>query len=286
MYIARLENADGEVLTLSQNETQWQILSITGVNPPQAQVNLTNIAGLDGSRFNSSKLGTRNLVIMLRLNGNVEENRLTLYRFCRTKDECTFYYTTESRNVKIKGITETVECDLFAQGEIMQISIICPYPYFSAIDDIVTEFSKEIPLFTFPFYINMGAPIAFSLYSEDGNMNVFNNSETETGIIIKIDVLAAINKIVISNNDTSEAMTLNYSFATDDQIIINTNAGEKSVTLIRSGASTNLFSALDIDSEFIQLRVGDNRFSYSVDNVANTDNVIITVSYSPIYRGV
>ncbi len=286
MYTAQITNANGEGLTLTQNEPKWQVLSITGLNPPSAQINLTNIAGIDGAQFNSSKLNTRNIVIMLRINGNVEENRLTLYRFFRTKDKCTFYFENESRNVKIEGRIETVECNLFTNGEIMQISIICPSPYFKAIQTVITEFSKEMPLFAFPFSINIGDPIPISVYTDNGLTEIINDSESETGVIITINVKDTVNKIIISDSTTNETLTLNYAFQADDQIIINTNPGAKSVILNRSGASSNIFSALEMSSVFFQITVGINLFSYSADDVSYSDKIAVAFTFAPVYRGV
>lgn len=286
MYTAQIENAGGEVLTLTGNETNWQIISITGLNPPNAQINVTNIAGLDGAKFNSSKLNTRNIVIMLKLNGNVEENRQLLYQYFRTKETCTFYFKNENRDVSISGYVETVECELFSSGEILQASIICPYPYFKAIAEIIADISNELAAFTFPFSINIGEPIPFSLYISNRVTNVENNSESETGIIIQIDVLDSINSIQIKNTDSGETMTLNYSFQENDRVIINTNKGQKSIQLIREGETINIFSAMAQGSVFFQLKVGTNHFGYLIDSGANDEDVFITFNYSNVYRGV
>lgn len=286
MYTASIENSNGEVLTLTNNESNYQVISIKGLNPPSAQINTTNIAGLDGAKFNSAKLNTRNIVIMLKINGDVEENRQLLYQFFRTKENCVFYFSNNNRNVSIAGYVETVECDLFKNGETMQISIVCPYPYFKNISDIVVDMSNETALFTFPFSINLGDPIAFSIYNATKITNVVNGSESTTGIIINIDILSAINEIQIKNVDSDETLTLNYAFQENDEVIINTNKGQKSISLIRNGVKTNIFSALQKNSVFFQLQVGSNRFGYIVDGGETDADVFITFTYTTLYRGV
>ena len=286
MYQAQIENSGGESLTLNGNETRWQVLSITGLNPPPAQINTTNISGMDGARFNSSKLGTRNIVIMLRINGNVEDNRQELYRFFRTKDVCTFYFSNDNRDVLIQGYVETVECDLFAQGQTMQISIICPYPYFQAIQNVVVDISNEVATFSFPFSINQGEPIPFTNYISNRVTNVKNNSETETGVMIGIYVLSDVGKIQIRDTDTGEYITLVYSFLENDRIVINTEKGNKNISLIRNGVETNLFTALQEGSIFFQLKVGDNHFGYLVNDGSDDDAVYIVFDFSYKYRGV
>lgn len=286
MFTAKIENASGQSLTLSQNEQDYQIISITGLNPAPAQINTTEIAGLDGAKFNSSKLNTRNIVITLKLNGDVEANRLTLYQMFRTKEQCTFYYQTESRNVFIQGYVETVEVDLFSQSELMQISIICPYPYFKSMATIVTDISDRASAFVFPFSINIGEPIPFSIYVENRETGVVNDSESETGVMIQIDVLDSVNNIQIKNTNTEEAITLQYAFLEGDKITINTQKGSKSVQLTREGVISNIFSSLQQGSVFFQLQPGVNPFTYLVDNGANDDDVFITFNYSNSYRGV
>lgn len=287
MYTAKIENANGEMLTLTQNEQKYQVVSITGLDQPPAQLNLTSIAGLDGSKFNSAKLDTRNLVITLKLNGEVENNRLELYRFFRTKDICTFYYKSESLDVFIKGYVETVECVLFSEAETMQISIICPNPYFSSINEVIADISNLVPGFTFPFSIEYDTPIAFSTYVINNVTDVYNSSGAETGLNIEVDVLDdSVEDIKIQNTVTGEYIEVSHDFSAGDRLLISTVKGSKSVHLIRSGVESNIFSSIKTGSTFFQLAVGDNYFGYSIDNGDNNSKVYITFRYFNLYRGV
>lgn len=287
MFTAKIENSNGEVLTLTGKEPIYQITNITGLNPPQAQINLSTIVGLDGAKFNSSKLNTRNLVLTVKINGNVEQNRLQLYKYFPTKEHCTFYYTNNSLDVYIEGYVENVECDYFTNSETAQISIICPQPYFKSIDEIIVDSSNVFAQFEFPFSIDIGDPVIISTIEDEDSIVVNNASESSTGAIITINILEAINSIELKNTVTGEDMVLDYSFAENDTIVINTNKGSKSITLIRGGVSSNLFSALQQGSDFIQLLQGVNRIDYICDD-GDTDNsaVKITFTFALIYRGV
>lgn len=287
MYQAKIENSSGNIMTLTGVEPIYQIISITGLNPPSAQINTTTIVGLDGAVFNSSKLQTRNLVLTVKINGNVEQNRLLLYSYFKTKDWCKFYYTNESLDVSIEGYVESVECDLFSNSEMAQISILCPYPYFKSLSEILTDSSKSIPQFYFPFSINIGEPVVISTLDESSGIAVYNSSESETGVTVQINILDACNSIEIKNITTGDDFEINFSFLANDTIIINTNKGQKSIKLIRAGVITNIFAALQQGSVFFQLAPGVNNFEYLVDNsAANNDEVTITFRYYNIYRGV
>lgn len=300
MFKCKIENVKNDILTLTQDESNYQVLSITGLNPPNAQINQSTVAGLDGTKFNSSKLQARNIVIRLKINGDVEANRINLYNYFATKEWCKFYYENENRNVYIDCYVETFECDFFTNSEIAQISLICPQPYFKDVEEIIDDISKVLAAFEFPFaYGSKGATnpsvtidtstddaIAFSTIDRNQLSNIFNKSESETGLIIEINVLADINKILIRNTGTGETITLLSSFVSGDKIVIDTNKGQKSVILIRNGVTSNLFTALVKGSTFLQLLPGDNFFGYAIDDGSNDDSVNILFKHNIVYRGV
>lgn len=286
MFTLKIENVKNEMITLTQDESNYQVFQIDGLNPPKAQINLSQIAGLDGGQFNSSKLETRNIVIYIKINGDVEKNRLYLNTFFSTKHKCKIYYKNGSRNVYIEGYVESNQYTSFTNNEIMQVSIICPNPYFKNVNEIIDDISKAVAAFHFPFSINIGEPIPFSTLDTSKITNVYNDSESETGVIIEVDFYGSVNNLIIRNTETGEAFTLNYVFQNGDQIIIDTNKGEKSITLIREGISSNIFTSIRKGSTFFQLSIGDNFFSYLADNGQSDDLVHIVFKHYTLYEGV
>lgn len=287
MFTANLENSRGNMITLTGNESDYQIISIQGLNPPSAHLNTSSVAGLDGAMFNSARLNTRNIVITAKINGDVEQNRQILYRYCPTKEKVRFYFTNNNRNVYIDGYVENVECDLFTNDERMQISIICPQPYFMDISDTEVNGSSVTGLFTFPFTIESDTPIPFSEYVLDNTIDLYNDSENEIGVIIDIDVEEDVSSILIRNTGTGDTFTLSYAFEEGDHITIDTIKGQKSVTLLRNGIYSNLFSAMQRGSVFFQLAAGDNFFSYVVDgDASNNNSITIMFTFYKMYRGV
>lgn len=286
MYLLTIANFKGDTLVLTQDESNYQVINIVGLNPPPAQINTTTGANLDGATFNSSRLNTRNIVITVKINGDVETNRQNLYRFFLTKQPCTIYYLNENRNVFIMGYVETVECNLFTNNEQMQISIICLQPYFKGLYEMLDDISNTVAQFVFPFSINVGSPIPFSTYQSSRITNVYNDSDSESGMIIVITFFDSINSIMIRDVDNGDTFTLNYSFLENDVVTVNTSRGEKSVTLLRDGTTTNIFSAVQKGSVFLQLTTGDNHFGYVADNGSNDDGVTIVIKHRNLYRGV
>ena len=300
MFKCKIENIKNNILTLTQDESNFQVLSITGLNPPNAQINTSTVAGLDGLKFNSSKLQSRNIVITLKINGDIEANRINLYKYFATKEWCKFYYENEHRNVYIDCYVETFECDFFTNNETAQISLICPQPYFKDMDEIIDDISKAVAAFEFPFaHGSKGATnpyaeiddstdnaVEFSTIDTSKVTNVYNDSESETGVIVEIDILETVNLIEIKNTRTGDNFILEYNFVENDKIIIDTNKGQKSVILIRNAVTSNLFTAVRKGSTFFQLSIGDNFFGYLVDEGASDDLIHLVFKHYTVYRGV
>jgi len=272
VFFCKVENTRHAVLELTQNETNFQVINITGLNPPNAQVNMTKIAGIDGSSFNSATVNTRNIVLVIKLNGDIEKNRIKIYSFFRTKEWCKFYYRNSRRDVFIEAYTDAVECDLFTNNEVVQVSLICPKPFFKDLNEFITDISKVVSMFEFSFAIS-DEGIEFSSLEQEKITNVYNNSEIETGLMIEIDIYGDVEKIQINNVSTGDMFILNYGFRANDKVIINTIKGEKSINLVRNAETINIFSAIDRKSTFFQLNIGDNFFSY-LANEGEKENLI------------
>lgn len=287
MFTAKLENNQGNIITLTGNESEYQVISIKGLNPPSAHLNSSNVSGMDGAMYNSSRLNTRNIVILLKINGDIEYNRQNLYTFCPTKEKVRFYFSNNNRDVYVDGYVDSVECDLFTNDERMQISIICPQPYFLDMSDTKVDGSSISAFFTFPFSIDLGSPIPFSEIVLNNETNLYNDSVNEIGMAIGIDIEANVNTILIRNTRTGETFTLSYAFHSGDYVQITTVKGQKSIILTRNGINTNIFAAMQIGSVFFQLAAGDNFFSYVVDgNASNNPNINIMFTFYKMYRGV
>ena len=281
MYTARLRNSRGYDLELTDNEGEYQVLDIQGLEPAPASVNITKYAGQDGGGFNSANLNTKNIVIMLKINGDVESNRLTLYRLFVTKEPCRFFYKNESVDVYIDGYVETVECGHFTNSETMQVSILCPFPYFSSVATNSVNISKIIPETTFP--LEFSPSVEFSRYEANYTADIINVGDSNSGATITVDFNTQSYNFTLTNEATQEKIKLTYWFRKGDKLVITTGERNKSIKLTSYGVTINLFSAMSIDSILFPIRSGSNYISY---DCANPDQVDITVDFSANYRGV
>lgn len=285
MYTAKVQNMMGNILELTHNEANWQIVSITGLNPPNATINTSTMALWDGARFNSARLQTRNIVITLKLNDKVEENRQLLYSYFQSKNWCRFFFQNESRDVYIDGYVETIECDLFSNSESMQISMICPSPYFKSVEKTVNELDSVVSMFHFPFPTTDNDLMVFGHYDNSPQVTVENGGYLSCGCIITLIARNNVSNPMLFNYDTGEFFGITFDMLSGDEITINTNKGEKTITLLRDGVQTNIFNSIVKNSTWLQLISGQTTFTYEVSG-GNLNDLYVTITHDDLFEGV
>lgn len=282
MFELKIENNNNELLNLTNNNN-YSVYKIEGLQPPVVTVNTSKKSTSDGSTVNNASVEKRNIVIYLTINGDVETNRINLYKYFPLKQTVKVYFKNNTRDVYIEGLVEVIECDLFSNKQIAQISLICPQPYFEAVDNLVTYFSEVSNLFKFPFSISKSG-IEFSVITTDIRRSIVNVGDVETGIIIKINANGTVVNPVIHDVRKRTHIALNCTLEANDEVIINTNVGEKSITLLRSGVTSNILGCRTPDSKWLTVAQGDNVFTFSSDT--GNSNLQIQFTTSALYGGV
>lgn len=261
MFTLKIANHKGQIVELTHDTGRYAVIGIDGLTRPPTTINTAIAASIDGAFYNSSRVEQRNLVISIVLRGNIEANRQALYQIFPCKTACTIYFENKNRNVKIDGYVETLEGDLFVQQERMQISIICPRPYFEDLDAIYAEISTTIKRFSFPFSISQPIPLGEVL--DTPHAFIMNYGDTDTGFTLTGEITKALTTLTISNLTTGAYFTLNYAFAQGDILTLCTIQGRLSVQIQRSGAVINLLNKVDENSSWIKLEPGYNDLTFS-----------------------
>lgn len=280
MYSLRLVNNIGASIKLTQNESNYQIVSISGLNPPTAEVYTTPIAFMDGGKYKSSKVQMRNVVITIRLNGAVEANRLLLYSICRIGGFIRVYYENGSRSVYVDGYIENIDNNPFSISEQIQLSILCPQPYWKAATTLYYDVSQIVDGFTFPFAIEADG-IPFSTIDNDRIVSIVNKGNVESGVIIEITANGnGIENLKLVQENTGDYFIVETTLNVGDVVRINSYKGEKNITI--NGESA--FNVIGAGSNWLTLLAGDNTFSYTAD--ANPDLASVIFEVVEMYEGV
>jgi hypothetical protein len=192
------------------------ITDITGIGPGKADINVTELTSSDGSLHNSSRLGTRNIVMTLRFMfaPDIETVRQKTYRFFPIKKELTLTFETDNRSCYITGYVESNEPVIFEENEYTQISIVCPDPYFYSLRADSTVFSGVVSMFEFPFsneVQNNEETERFLIMSDlqfETEQTVYYSGESEIGMTIRIRAIGTVENLTIFNTRTREFIKL------------------------------------------------------------------------------
>lgn len=275
MIKIKCENENGNIIDFS-TESQYVITNIDGLNPPNSDIIVDSIPNFDGGLYRHAKMQTRNIVITFRIKKPVERNRLDAYRVFRSKRYIRVYVQTNALNVYTEGYVESIECNNFTLGQTIQVSIICPDAYFKNVNSVVASFNQDIDALEFPFYTMEGHPVAFNDTignTDDGTVTIYNNGDSETGMIIKVKPKSNYVSyyFMIKNEKTGNFIFVSrlISSLLYEEITINTNKGEKNIYVTSLNPETNEIetkSLVDVSiiENWLECEPGENIFKISL----------------------
>jgi hypothetical protein len=171
----------------------------------------------------------------------------------------------------------------------MQISIYCPRAFWVDINQIVTQINaaKNLHYFTTTAGDMLYFPvdgIPLGEYDTSRTRSFVNAGDVAVGMIIEIMAYSTVtNPIIYDQNGDFFGVgygTGNKRVVMDagDKIIINTNAGEKDVTL----NGTSIIDKIKPRSTWLKLAAGANEFSINSDD-SDVENMTFSLLYKQRY---
>lgn len=310
-------NHNKESLTLDLFHPEYSGLIITnidGLGPAQANINLTDMATVDGGKFSSARQQTRNIVFSFQtmMSPIVEDIRIKLYKYFPIKKMVTLRFSTDRRIVETTGYVESITPDIFQKETTCQVSVICPDPNFYASGDSTTLFAGVIPKFESPIYSfpstpRDGWPSEEWKSGSSDTVDVFEfgdivfettvsfayRGDLDAGMLITVHANGMAENITIWNVETRQHITIDtnkiyqitgirYDVGAD--ILINTLLGNRYVKLLYDGRFYDILGSVNRDADFFQLTNGQNTFSYQADE--GVENITIAFSYRNAYGGI
>ena len=263
MFEMYVTNSRGQTLNINDH-VNYSVIGVDKLDPPEAEVNIAKVVNLDGGRINSVRASTRALNIELLLRGDIEKNRIRLYKYFQYKKTVKVNYKNNSRNVFIEGCVEFFEAPRFENSCRANISIVCADPFFKDVNEIVVDASYILAMFEFPFAIEN--PIPFGEFQEDRQAIVYNNGDVDTGVIVELNAFGRVVNPKIFDKYTGEFIGLNITLENGDSVTISTQKGQKSVSLHRKGVTTNVINTLMRGHSWLQLKIGENAFVYEAED--------------------
>lgn len=286
-----------ELELASPEKSGLAITEISGIGPPKADINLTQILNRAGSIFNSSRVLDRNIILKLRFleKPTVEHSRLLSYKYFPINQPVTLEFKTDSRNCTILGYIEQNDPNIFSDESGTLISVIAPDPYFVSKTQQRTTFSGNTKRFSFPFSnesLTDKLLILGNVFLNESGLIIYPG-DAVVGALIKIHILGTVTNLKLYNSTTRELMLIDSDKLTvimgsglteGDDLEINTNKGFKSVILIRDGIRYNIINALGQSIDWISIIPGDNIIGYTADT--NPQFVQMAITNSILFDGV
>ena len=292
----------GETLELdlmNPEKSGFVVKSIKGLGPSKGIINSTEVSTNDGAIYNSARKMQRNIVMQLGFlwRDTIEDTRHLTYKYFPVKKQLTLIFKTDRRQCMITGYVESNEPDIFSKDSGCQISIICPDPAFYSLggdSSTTTVFNGIEPMFEFEFENEgMEDAIEFGEIQNKTENVVTYDGDDEVGVRITIFVLGPATNITIYNSMTRETMRIDTSkiealtgqgLVARDEITICTVKGNKGITLLREGKTTNILNCLGKNVDWFQLSKGDNVFAYSAET--GSSNLQFRIENDVVYEGV
>ena len=230
-----------------------QITNISGLDPVKASISTTQNSDNPGAAFTGSSLPFRNIVLTIRPNPDwidwtVESLRKLLYLYFQSGLQVQLVFEDDAKPpVTIFGYVESFVGNQFTKDGTFQISIVCPYPYFTSLNPIVIT-GRTTNVYT-PQVIDY-----------DGDV--------ETGVVVEVDSHAGQAKPSLVKVETGlGTFTVNNWIDANQKFIMSSVDGDKFVDNVRpaDGLVIGLFDYVQDGSVWPTFDFGANSFSVITD---------------------
>lgn len=252
----------------------------------------------DGVSYQKTKLNVRDFSIpfFLKISVNnddwIEEKRREAFNVFNpkknpmrldftTKADKSYYLNAELIAAPTFSNEEENSNDFWQNG-LLQFS--CHDPFIYEANETLVQIATWVPSLIFPLVIPENDGILFGYRSPSLIANVHNDSQDDTGMIIKFKALGSLSTPSLVNVNTYEEFKLNMDMLPGDVVEVSTYKGKKYARLIRNNVTTSVFGKVDMNSTFLQLRTGDNLFRY--DAVEGLDNLEVSMYFTSKLIGV
>ena len=277
MYHASIRNSYGKTLVLTDNQ-MFDVVEIDGLDPPDVVLNMSHEIGADGSVFNSSYVDNRQIIITLAISKGCGSVRDTLYQFFQQKKQLTLMFSNDVRDVKMSCYVKSFRISIFAKKQTVQITLICPKPYF----DNSYSLTYAVPMMDG----TLSFPIEFSAEGMEFSntaviKDIINSGDCETGITATMRFFFETKNPVIRNMTTGDYFGIGLTLNVGDTISFCTVNKNKYANRITSGGTvSSVATKLIPGSSWIQMVPGENLLSLDSDDGVYFDATIeITAQY-------
>lgn len=262
--------------------------TVDGLHSVIGTVTTISSAFAIGESYSGTSVKKRNIIISGIIKDNFADRRELLYRIFPLRTIGTLYYyeNDSGEGKKISYIVESVEIEEKGIPRIFTISLICPNPYFTDLEESKVSMATWTPKFCFPMISEKNIGIEFATKNITTMGIITNNTNIEFGITIHFIAHGNVTNPYLINVETQEKILINIEMEAGDEIIITTQRGNKNVILTHNSKSVseNINYLVEYESKFIQMHIGNNTLRAGAKE--SEENLETNVYYSNEYEAV
>lgn len=290
-YVSRTvtcSNADGVSVTFGERGlTPFLLVEADGVYYAANTVTISENTMSDGGSYQGSVAKIRNIVLTLQDLTNHVYNRNLLAALFKPGEPGTLVFKEDSQERQIEYYVENVNSTGQYGSRVYTVSLLCPDPFFYAMEDVKVYMAAWIPDFEFIHEFTASGE-EFGYRSAERLQQITNqNAADNIGMTITITANGGVTNPSIIRVESDEAITVGtstkpLSMEAGDILTITTSDNDKHIYLTHEGVQEEINEYLTEDSVFIQLMRGVNNIGYDAES--GVDNMVVELSYRLKYQ--
>lgn len=276
-------NDDGFSITFGERGlTPFLLVNAEGVYFADNKVTISENTMTDGGAYQGSIAKVRNIVLTLKDLTSHVYNRNLIDALFKSGLPGTLVFKEDQNERQIKYYVESVDSTGESGARTYTVSLLCPDPFFYAMEDVIVYLAAWMGNFTFPHDFLVSRE-EFGYRSNQRSQNIQNEqAENGIGMVITITAAGLVENPSIIRVESNESIQIGtesnpFTMGAGDTITITTSDNDKHVYFTHNGITTEINQYITEDSVFVQLMRGNNNIGYAAD--VGVDQMSVRISY-------
>lgn len=279
-------NEKGQEITLS-NSRPFYLSSIE--NTASFNTNVITSSRDNGFDVDSISLTEKNLPVIGGIEGfdrdELDRKRIHLTKVLNPLIKGELIYINNDITRKIDVYVEsTIFKPPVANLQEFLIQFIAPIPFWKDINTNKTNIALWEANFGFELEVEENG---IDLGNRVSNLicTINNTGDIKCGMKIQFKALATVVNPSLININTRDFIKINKTLNKGDILEVTTEYANKKIELLKSnGIRENVYHWIDLESEFLELDIGDNLFRYDAE--LGIDNLEVSIYHTNLYLGI
>lgn len=289
-------NGRGESIVFSRASLyHTNFKDVTGLSNVRNVIYSVNSMGQDGDTLVGTRIEARDIEIV----GHIRStDKLRVHELRRRINRTIDPHNTATLTYEFAGIKRVINCladsaPMFYRRrgnpfEEFVVRLTCLDPFWRDATQTRTDVAAWVGLMEFPTETDGLEIVADEWQIGERTIsivaNIINSGDVATGMKISFRANGTVVNPELTDMHTGEYIRVNTTMEAEDEIVITTGYGEKTVELIRGGERSSIFRLLDVDSTYLQVKPGDNLYRYGA--AEGMDALDVVIWHSNRYLGV